>query len=171
LVEDVTGGGRTSGQGEKGGPVRVYLVQHGEAKSDEEDPDRPLTDDGASEVRRVVGVAAGAGSVMVERIVHSAKTRARQTAAAWGEALGVPIEESDGLAPRDDPAIWAARVTAGTRDMMLVGHLPHLARLAGILLAGDPDRPVIAFRPGGLVGLEKGPAGWSVWLVLPPAAV
>jgi phosphohistidine phosphatase len=163
--------GVTCGQGEKGGAVRVYLVQHGAAKSEEEDPDRPLTDDGAIEVRRVVGVAAGAGSVMVERIVHSGKTRARQTAAAWGEAFGVPIDESDGLAPRDDPAIWAARVTAETRDMMLVGHLPHLARLAGILLAGDPDRPVIAFRQGGLVGLEEGPAGWSVWLVLPPAAV
>jgi phosphohistidine phosphatase len=107
---------------------------------------------------------------MVERIVHSGKTRARQTATAWGEALGVPIDESDGLAPRDDPANWAARVTAETRDIMLVGHLPHLARLAGILLTGDPDRPVIAFRQGGLVGLEEGPAGWSVWLVLPPAA-
>jgi phosphohistidine phosphatase len=57
--------------------VRVYLVRHGEAKSEEEDPDRPLTDRGATEVRRVVGVAAGAGGVMVERIVHSGKTRAR----------------------------------------------------------------------------------------------
>jgi phosphohistidine phosphatase len=43
--------------------------------------------------------------------------------------------------------------------MMLVGHLPHLARLAGLLLAGDPDRPVIAFGQGGLVGLERGPVG------------
>jgi phosphohistidine phosphatase len=171
LVEHVTSRELTSGQGEKGGAVRVYLVQHGEAKSEEEDPDRPLTDGGATEVRRVVGVAAGAGSVMVERIVHSGKTRARQTAGAWGEALGVPIDQSDGLAPRDDPAIWVARFTAETSDLMLIGHLPHLARLAAILLAGDPDRPLIAFRQGGLVGLEEGPAGWSVWLVLPPAAV
>ena len=35
--------------------MRLYLVQHGEAKSEEEDPDRPLTDRGASDVRRVVG--------------------------------------------------------------------------------------------------------------------
>jgi phosphohistidine phosphatase len=106
VVEYERGGELTCGQGEKGGAVRVYLVQHGEAKSEEEDPDRPLTDRGATEVRRVAGVAAGAGSVMVERIVHSGKTRARQTAAVWGEALGVPIDETDGLAPRDDPAIW-----------------------------------------------------------------
>jgi phosphohistidine phosphatase len=151
--------------------VRLYLVQHGEAESEENDPARPLTDRGASDVRRVVRQATGAGSITVERIVHSGKTRAQQTAAAWGEVLGVPVDEADGLAPRDDPAIWATRVTAQAGDLMLVGHLPHLAKLAGLLLAGDPDRPVIAFRQGGLVSLEDGPAGWSVWLILPPAAV
>jgi phosphohistidine phosphatase len=151
--------------------VRLYLVQHGEAKSEEEDPERPLTDRGASDVRRVVRQAAGAGSVTVERIVHSGKTRAQQTAAAWGGVLGAPVEEADGLAPLDDPAIWASRVTAQAGDLMLVGHMPHLAKLAGLLLAGDPDRPVIAFRQGGLVSLEDGPARWSVWFILPPAAV
>jgi phosphohistidine phosphatase len=123
--------------------VRLYLVQHGEAKSEEEDPERPLTDRGASDVRRVVRQATGAGSVTVERIVHSGKTRAQQTAAAWGGVLGVPVEEADGLAPLDDPAIWAARVTGKTGDLMLVGHVPHLAKLAGLLLAGDSDRPVV----------------------------
>ncbi len=151
--------------------MRLYLVQHGEAKSEEDDPERPLTDRGASDVRRVVIQATGAGSVTVERIVHSGKTRARQTAVAWGEVLGVPVEEADGLAPRDDPATWAARVNAQAGDLMLVGHLPHLAKLAGLLLAGDADRPVIGFRQGGLVSLEDGPAGWSVWLILPPAAI
>ena len=151
--------------------MRVYLVQHGEAKSEEEDPDRPLTDRGATEVRRVVGVAAGAGSVMVERIVHSGKTWARQTAAAWGAALGVPIDESAGLAPRDDPAIWAARVTAETRDMMLVGHLPHLARLAR-----SCSHAILIAR-----SLPSGRVDWSAWRrarrggrfgsSLPPAAV
>jgi hypothetical protein len=53
---------------------------------------------------------------------------------------------------------------------MLVGHLPHLAKLAGIPLAGDADRPVIGFRQGGFVGLEDGPARGSVWLILPPVA-
>jgi phosphohistidine phosphatase len=57
--------------------VRRYLVEHGEAKSEEEDPDRPLTDRGVIDVRRVVGVVAGPGGVMVERIVHSGKMRAR----------------------------------------------------------------------------------------------
>jgi phosphohistidine phosphatase len=57
--------------------VRLYLVEHGEAKSEEEDPGRPLTDRGVIDVRRVVGVASGVGGVIVERIVHSEQTRAR----------------------------------------------------------------------------------------------
>jgi phosphohistidine phosphatase len=155
--------------------MRLYLVQHGQAKSEQEDPDRPLTDRGATDVRAVARRAADAGSVTVERVVHSGKTRARQTADVWGEVLGLRIEESDGLAPKDDPEIWASRVGAGTANLMLVGHLPQLARLAGLLLTGDADTSVVDFQPGGLVGLrlvdrEQGPARWSVWLALPPAA-
>ena len=119
-------------------------------------------------MRNVIRLAAGVGAIAVVRIVHSGKTRAAQTAAAWGEALGVAVEAADGLAPRDDPAIWASRTAQTTADLMLVGHLPHLAKLAGLLVADDADRPVVGFRQGGLVGLDLGPAGWSVWLVLPP---
>jgi phosphohistidine phosphatase len=146
----------------------LFLVQHGEATSEEEDPERPLTDRGARDVREVIRLATDAGVLSVERILHSGKRRAEQTAAAWGEALGVLVETAGGLAPRDDPAIWASGVANATGDVMLVGHLPHLAKLAGLLVAGDADRPVVAFRPGGLVGLEHGALGWSAVLVLPP---
>lgn len=150
--------------------MRLYLVQHGEAKTEQEDPQRPLADRGASDVSRVARTAVETHIVTAARIVHSGKTRARQTAEIWGEALGVPVDESEGLAPLDDPRIWANRLTAETGDVMLVGHLPHLAKLAGLLLVGDADRAVIAFRPGGLVGLDQREAGWSASLVVPPAA-
>jgi phosphohistidine phosphatase len=148
--------------------MRLFLVQHGEATSEQEDPERPLTDRGAGDVRRVARVASDVGLVTAARIVHSGKTRAHQTAEIWSEALGIPVQEADGLAPLDDPRIWAERVAAETDDLMLVGHLPHLARLAGLLLTGDPDRPVVAFQQGGLVGLDPGESGWSVALMLPP---
>ena len=145
----------------------MFLVQHGEATSEEEDPERPLTDRGARDVRQVIRLATDAAAINVERIVHSGKRRAEQTAAAWGEALGVPVEAADGLAPGDDPSTWASRVANATAEVTLVGHLPHLARLAGLLVAGDVDRPLVAFRPGGIVGLAQEATGWSVVLVLP----
>jgi len=58
-------------------------------------------------------------------------------------------------------------------DVMLVGHLPHLQRLAGLLICGDPGRKAIHFRNGGVVclqknGLEKEKTGWTLlWQINP----
>jgi phosphohistidine phosphatase len=154
--------------------MRVYLTQHGRATTEEQDPDRPLTPEGEADVRRVIDVATSLGDMTVDRVVHSGKTRARQTAELWAAALGAAATEADGLAPMDDPAIWAERLAGGPGDVLLAGHLPHLSRLASLLLAGDADRAMVGFRPGGLVRLEpgdegdEGDEGWTVGLVLPP---
>jgi phosphohistidine phosphatase len=151
--------------------VRIYLVQHGQAKTDEEDPERPLTDHGVDDVTRVATHAVDTLGVRANRVVHSGKTRARQTAEIWGGLLGASVEQADALAPNDDPTTWVERIATATDDVVLVGHLPHLSRLAARLLTGDADHPVVRFRPGGLVALEPADAGWLVSLVLPPEAM
>jgi phosphohistidine phosphatase len=149
--------------------VRLHLVQHGLAVPEAEDPDRPLTEQGVADVTQVVQYAVGQLGVPVARIVHSGKTRARQTAAIWDRALHCGVAEADGLAPNDNPMIWAERVATETSDLMLVGHLPHLGRLTSLLLAGDSESGVVRFRPGALVQLETTDAGWELTLLLPPA--
>jgi phosphohistidine phosphatase len=148
--------------------VKLYLVQHGQAKAENEDPDRPLTPQGVNDVGRVARYAVERLSVQPGRVVHSGKLRARQTAEAWGGLLNVDVEETDTLSPNDDPSDWVAQLQTEAADVMLVGHLPHLARLAALLLTGDPTRSVIAFRQGGLVGLERNEAAWAASVVLPP---
>lgn len=64
----------------------VYLGQHGEAEREEVDPARPLTEKGRNDVRKVALFTAGA-HVRVERIFHSGKLRARQTAEILGGVL------------------------------------------------------------------------------------
>ena len=59
--------------------MQVYLVQHGLAKSKDEDPERPLTAVGREEVERVARAAA-AVAVRPAAILHSGKARAEQTA-------------------------------------------------------------------------------------------
>lgn len=148
--------------------VRLYLVQHGEAKAENEDPERPLTDRGTEDVVRVARWAIEHLGVRPARVVHSGKTRARQTAEAWGERLGATAEQGDALAPKDDPSTWVERLGATVDDLMLVGHLPHLDRLAESLLTGNADSAVVGFSPGGLVGLDRTDARWRISIVLPP---
>jgi len=62
--------------------MRIYLVQHGASKSEAEDPQRSLTDEGRRTVEEMAVYLTGAG-VSVDRIKHSTKFRARQTAAFW----------------------------------------------------------------------------------------
>lgn len=148
--------------------MQLYLVQHGRAKTENEDPERPLTDQGVEDVAGVANHAVAQLGVRPTRVFHSGKARARQTAEAWGEMLDIDVEQADALAPNDDPTIWLERLRSEPDDLMLVGHLPHLARLAGLLLIGAADRPVVKFRQGGLVGLERTDTGWVVSLLLPP---
>lgn len=150
--------------------MRLYLVQHGQATSEEENPDRPLTEQGVDEARRVARDAVERWGVAPARILHSEKTRAFQTAELWARHVGVGVEEVAGLAPNDDPTAWPPRLDAEQNDLMLVGHLPHLAKLATLLVTGVPDPPVVGFRPGALVALERDQSRWTIWLVLPPNA-
>jgi phosphohistidine phosphatase len=148
----------------------LYLVQHAEAKRAEEDPARDLTAQGAQDITRVAKYV-GKVPVAVSRILHSGKTRALRTAEILAASLQPPgeVSSTDGLAPLDDPEVWAARVAGLAEDVMLVGHLPHLARLAARLTCGDQDKTVVNFKMGGMVCLSRLEENqWAVeWMLIP----
>lgn len=146
--------------------MRCYLVQHGAAVSEEVDPARPLSERGKIEVRKVADVVLP--HIDVRKIFHSGKLRARQTAEIFVEQLNVPLEVSDGLAPLDAAEIWAQRLNDIDTPVMVVGHLPHLARLCGLLLCNDIEAVPVRFSMGGVVCLEREDGRWSVsWMVIP----
>ena len=145
-------------------------MQHGKSKSKEEDPDRSLTDKGRSEVERVAAFLARSGLSENIPIRHSGKIRARETAEALAGTLeAATVEETDGLAPLDDPALWAERLGETDKGVVLVGHLPHLARLTSLLLVSDPERGVVEFSNAGMVCLQRNEGGrWALlWSVVP----
>jgi phosphohistidine phosphatase len=152
--------------------MNVYLVQHAEAKSKEQDPDRPLTKRGRRDAEAVAAAAARLG-VQVDQIRHSGKTRARQTAEILGQALSPAngIVAMSGLGPADDVGPVASELAAVADPIMLVGHLPFMQRLAGQMLAGDPDCAVVEFTYAGMVNLARHEGGWRVqWVVTPEIA-
>ena len=150
--------------------MKLLLVQHGEAVAKEADPDRPLTDSGARDVDRLGAFLHQAG-IRAERVIHSGKLRARQTAARLGEAIapGVALEVSGLVNPNDNPKAFDWQSESWNRDTLVVGHLPFMAKLVAHLVAGDETRPLVDYRPGSVVCLERdGDQVWRIaWMIRP----
>jgi phosphohistidine phosphatase len=148
----------------------LYLVRHGDAKREEEDSSRALSEKGVYDVSRIASYISQL-NLHVLTIFHSPKLRARQTAdILFGYLKPLKgLSEGEGLAPIDSPDIWAVRIRDMHDDAMLVGHLPHLGRLASLLICGQSEKNIIAFRTAGIVCLYRDDAGiWSIEWILTP---
>ncbi len=129
----------------------LWLVRHGEAVHEREDPTRPLTPEGEKAVRDVANAVAGKmGSL--DFVAASGKKRAVQTAAIFGDAAGYPadrIAESSALSPNASPEAFVSFLAeCGDAERVLcVGHLPSIAAIASYFLS--PGGPVnLLFGPG-----------------------
>ena len=150
--------------------MKLFLVQHGEAYAKDVDPDRPLTKRGEEDVARLAEFLRQAG-IRAERVIHSGKLRARQTAARLADAIapGVSLEVSGLINPNDKPRAFDWQSDSWARDTLVVGHLPFMARLVSHLVTGDEEQPLTAFLPGSLVCLEQEEdPNWRVaWMIRP----
>ena len=150
--------------------MRLYLVQHSKATPKEHDPRRPLTDEGRHEAARMACFIARL-NLKIGELCHSGKPRAEQTAEiyAGAVALGNRPTAREGLAPNDNVALLRDELAVASEDVMIVGHMPFVARLATLLLTGYESPPVIAFKNAGIVCLGRTEDGrWQVeWVVTP----
>ncbi|MCL0097141.1 phosphohistidine phosphatase SixA [Dehalococcoidia bacterium] len=149
--------------------MKVYLVQHGESKSEIEDPDRPLTEKGKETVASVARYLASLGMEVAE-ILHSDRLRARQTAELFAQHLSPArgAKEEKWLGPLDDPQKARRLIQQAEGPLMIIGHLPHLSRLASLLILGTPENEIIRFKMGGVVCLSKSDSKWFVeWVLVP----
>jgi len=148
--------------------MRLYLVQHGEAVPESQDPERPLSARGLKDIQKL-GAFTQRLALPALRVLHSGKTRALQSAEVLAAALRSTPEPYTGLAPKDavEPLVEAAQ--RWETDTLLVGHLPFLARAAALLVTGRPEHALVGFHPASLVCLERDPAGaWTIaWMVRP----
>ncbi|MBF0249740.1 MAG: phosphohistidine phosphatase SixA [Alphaproteobacteria bacterium] len=150
--------------------MRLYLAQHARALPEAEDPAWPLSDEGRADAAKVAAFLGRAG-VRVEDVVHSGKRRAEQTATIFAETVwpGRAAQMFEGLKPNDatDPLLHAAQIAGG--DVMAVGHMPFMGRLAARLLTGAEDGAAVAFEPGAVACFERAPDDrWAlVWMVRP----
>jgi phosphohistidine phosphatase len=150
--------------------MRVYLVQHGESKPEEEDPERRLTDEGVRNVQKVARFLRPL-DLKLEAIWHSGKQRARQTAEILAGAVSASqgmLQRND-LAPKDPVAPVKQAIEQSAGDLMIVGHLPFLGKLAALLVANNEETEIVAFKFGCVVCLERiGDRRWKLgWMIMP----
>jgi phosphohistidine phosphatase len=150
--------------------MKLYLVQHGEACPKEVNPNRPLTDQGKEDMDRLASFLKQAG-IQVDRVIHSGKLRAIQTAEHLASAIapGVELEASGLINPNDSPSAFDWQSESWDMDTLIVSHLPFIAKLVSHLVIQDETRLIAAYQPGTVVCLELNhDAHWQInWMIRP----
>ena len=142
----------------------LYLVQHGKSLPKSMDPEQGLSEEGIAEVEKIARTAKGYG-IQVGQIRHSTKERARRTAALFQAGLvpRKPMQVMEGLQPLDDVKAIADQIR-DEPDLMLVGHLPFMERMASYLIVGSIEKKVFKFQNGGIVCLDRD-SGTGDWFI------
>jgi phosphohistidine phosphatase len=137
--------------------MQLYLMQHGQAVPETENPEQPLSREGVAQIQ-ASAAAMKRLDLAYDLIVCSPKKRSRQSAALVAEGVNYPysdIVETDAVkpaAPADDTVSFLRQNPTCT-SVLIAGHLPSLARIASLLLGGDaPVR--LRFENGGLCRLD-----------------
>ncbi len=150
--------------------MQLYLVRHGEAKTDLEDPKRGLTNNGILEVERVAHFIGGI-HIAPNELWYSNKLRAKQTAEIFAKALSNKpklIERPD-LRPNDNVVSFQDQLLGMKDDLMIVGHLPFISRLTSLLICDNPEVELVSFPECSTLCLESTERHvWTInWVVNP----
>jgi len=150
--------------------MKLYLVQHAKAVSKEADPERPLTEEGIRDARKVAGFIKPL-ELCVDYLWHSGKKRAEQTADILADVIIINKGKTarTGLDPNDDVIAFKDKLGKSRQDIMTVGHLPFWAKLASLLVAGSESANTVAFRNAGIVCLNRlDDNTWQLeWMITP----
>jgi len=147
--------------------MKVYIVQHGLSMPEEIDPEKALSPDGNKQSRNMAEFLREK-NIRVDSIWHSPKKRAVQTAHIMAEIVACPeTQEKKDLNPLDPVGNLPGEIEHLNKDLMIVGHLPFLQKLASFLLSGTEDNQFISFRNSGVICLECTDSWRFLWTVVP----
>jgi phosphohistidine phosphatase len=147
--------------------MNLYLVQHGLSLPEEKDPKRPLSPEGEEQTQKIAEFLKIRG-IKVECIWHSSKLRAIQTAQVISKLISCPeILERNDLNPLDSASKFPEEIKSLNKNLMIVGHLPFLEKLAALLLTGSEGYKIVSFKNSGVVCLEYTGTWEIAWMIIP----
>lgn len=150
--------------------MKIYLARHGESVSQGTDDERPLSESGMADIKRLANLIAPL-KIQVTRIIHSQKYRAQQTAEilASGMSFNSSLEMSIELDPMAPILPIIDQINTWDEDSLLVGHMPFMGRLVSMLASGMEDNDICLFKPGCMVCLQQiEKKRWSICWMLGP---
>ena len=147
--------------------MRLYLIRHGISLPEEKDPEKSLSQEGKEQTQRIAEFLK-TKSIKVDAIWHSPKLRAIQTAQIISKSIFCPeIQERNDLNPLDSVEKFPEEIQSLNKDLMIVGHLPFLQKLAPLLLSGSETNQFISYKNSGMVCLEFTDTWKIAWMVTP----
>ena len=146
--------------------MNLYLVRHGCYAPLDVSMSCPLSLEGRADISRLAHFFSTM-RLKVPTIFHSTKLRAKQTAEIVKGALGVAhCEFLEGLEPNDPIQPMLKLINSRGDDLMLVGHLPFIAKLTDQLLSVSDELNVVDYQPGTAVCLSNDSGQWCIHWVL-----
>ena len=150
--------------------MKLYLMRHGEAEGIYKGDQPTLNARGDDEVSQI-GEALLSMNIQLDHIFHSGKLRARRTAEIVKSKLEVdtPMSEKEGLKPNDSVSAFAGNLEVDKGNIMVVGHLPFIAKLTSYLLAKTESESMFSFSTASVACLEYAHSlGWNLqWFINP----
>ncbi|MBI5750428.1 MAG: phosphohistidine phosphatase SixA [Nitrospinae bacterium] len=137
--------------------MQLYLMQHGQALDEEQDPQRHLSPEGKAQIGRTA-LALKKMGLSFDLMISSSKARARESAEIIADTLSYPLKEieiTDSLTPNSSPEDFIDFL-AGFKDrerVFVAGHLPSLHNIALWLLC-ESCNINIKFEMGGVLRID-----------------
>ena len=137
--------------------MELYLMQHGQALSEEQDTQRHLSPEGKAQIKRTA-IALKKMSVSFDLIISRPKARTRESAEIVADTLSYSLNEieiTDTLNPNSSPEDFIDYL-AGFKDrerVFIAGHLPSLHNIALWLLC-ESCNINIKFEMGGVSRID-----------------
>lgn len=147
--------------------MAIYLARHGKAVSAEKNPERPLSKEGRAEVEKMAELLKNI-NVKADKIVHSGKKRAEETAQIFSYEIGNGETFSvRGLKPNDSVESFWENIE-DIDNIMYVGHLPFMERLVSHVITGNESEIIVKIKTAGVVCLDRDGDSWYIrWLISP----
>lgn len=160
----------------------LYIVRHAIAEqrdsnsSEQEDSQRPLTDEGRKKMRKIARGLQELG-VQIDLLLTSPYVRAADTALILQKKLNLDKEvlvTTDNLIPGGEADRLVKEINdrlGSAQSVAIVGHEPGLSRFISVLLSGDPTLPIL-LKKGGVCKLSMdklvyGRCATLEWLLAP----